>query len=396
LGVQKVDSRGAVDIFVPGRLCLFGEHSDWAGEYSRSHNVNSGRTIVIGTEQGLYCRASPLPQSELIISSVTVDGQSVGSHVMDLSPAGTSLLEQARMGGFWAYVAGTAHKLCTEHMLEGGLRIENYRTTLPFKKGLSSSAAICVMVARAFNLVFGLKLSTLGEMEYAYRGERLTPSMCGRMDQCGAFGQVPMLMTFEGDSLGVQRLALGAPLYMVLVDLLAGKDTVAILAALQGAYPEPQLPAHEALHRLLGPTNERITSAAVALLSAGDARGLGALMREAQQEFDHCAQPLAPDHLASPVLHAVLAYPAIQNHIWGGKGVGSQGDGTAQLVTRGPEDQEAVCRILEEQLRVSCSKMTLQATNSFAARPPAQHNTDPSGFHTHQNAILRNGQTLRD
>lgn len=50
------------------------------------------------------------------------------------------------MGGFWAYVAGTAHKLCTEHMLEGGLRIENYRTTLPFKKGLSSSAAICVMV----------------------------------------------------------------------------------------------------------------------------------------------------------------------------------------------------------------------------------------------------------
>lgn len=56
---------------------------------------------------------------------------------------------------------------------------------------------------------------------------------CGRMDQCGAFGQVPMLMTFEGDSLGVQRLALGAPLYMVLVDLLAGKDTVAILAALQ-------------------------------------------------------------------------------------------------------------------------------------------------------------------
>lgn len=32
-------------------------------------------------------------------------------------------------------------------------------------------------VARAFNLVFGLKLSTLGEMEYAYHGERLTPSM---------------------------------------------------------------------------------------------------------------------------------------------------------------------------------------------------------------------------
>lgn len=55
---------------------------------------------------------------------------------------------RARRGGFWAYVAGTAHKLCTEHVLDGGLRIDNYHTTLPFKKGLSSSAAVCVMVPR--------------------------------------------------------------------------------------------------------------------------------------------------------------------------------------------------------------------------------------------------------
>lgn len=26
-----------IDLFVPGRLCLFGEHSDWAGKY-RSMN----------------------------------------------------------------------------------------------------------------------------------------------------------------------------------------------------------------------------------------------------------------------------------------------------------------------------------------------------------------------
>ena len=32
-----------------------------------------------------------------------------------------------------------------------GININNYRTTLPVKKGLSSSAAICVLVARAFN-----------------------------------------------------------------------------------------------------------------------------------------------------------------------------------------------------------------------------------------------------
>ena len=26
---------GPVELFVPGRLCLFGEHSDWAGSYAR-------------------------------------------------------------------------------------------------------------------------------------------------------------------------------------------------------------------------------------------------------------------------------------------------------------------------------------------------------------------------
>lgn len=47
-------------------------------------------------------------------------------------------------------------------------------------------------------------------------------------------------------------------------------------------------------------------------------------MQEAQREFDQAAMPLAPEHLTSPVLHAVLSWPAIQGRIWGGKGVGSQ------------------------------------------------------------------------
>lgn len=50
----------------------------------------------------------------------------------------------------------------------------------------------------------------------------------------------------------------------------------------------------------------------------------GALMREAQQDFNARAAPLCPEHLASPALHRVLAFEPIQRHIWGGKGVGSQ------------------------------------------------------------------------
>jgi galactokinase len=29
-----MDIKREVELFVPGRLCLFGEHSDWAGRYA--------------------------------------------------------------------------------------------------------------------------------------------------------------------------------------------------------------------------------------------------------------------------------------------------------------------------------------------------------------------------
>ena len=82
-----------------------------------------------------------------------------------------------------------------------GIEIDNFMTDLPLEKGLSSSAAVCVLVARAFNVLYDLKvwhwwrltarngqLTIRGEMEYAYQGEILTPSKCGRMDQGCAYG----------------------------------------------------------------------------------------------------------------------------------------------------------------------------------------------------------------
>lgn len=37
-----------------------------------------------------------------------------------------------------------------------------------------------------------------------------------------------------------------------------------------------------------------------------------------------------------------------------------QGDGMAQLICRGTEQQQAVCDILEKELSVHCTKLTLQ------------------------------------
>ena len=45
-------------LFVPGRLCLFGEHTDWAGHYrTMNADINPGAAIVTGIEQGIYAES---------------------------------------------------------------------------------------------------------------------------------------------------------------------------------------------------------------------------------------------------------------------------------------------------------------------------------------------------
>jgi galactokinase len=183
-----------IELFVPGRVCLLGEHSDWSGSFRRFNSaLRPGRTIVVGTNCGLHARVRPHP-SALVLRTVTDRGAEV-TETIPMQPR--RLLEVAQGGGFWSYAAGVAYKIMTDYRV-GGLVIDNHTTTIPLKKGLSSSAAYCVLVARAFNRVYDLKMTTRGEMEYAYQGEIVTPSRCGRMDQACAFGNRPVLMTCVG------------------------------------------------------------------------------------------------------------------------------------------------------------------------------------------------------
>ena len=140
-----------------------------------NHDIAPGRTIVVGTEQGLHARVRALGERVLRLRSTTDEGARM-EHDCPLDPEALAL--EAQAGGFWAYAAGVCYKMVVEFGV-GGLEVDNYRTTLPLKKGLSSSAALCVLVARAFNRVYGLQLTTRGEMQVAYEGERLTPSQVG-------------------------------------------------------------------------------------------------------------------------------------------------------------------------------------------------------------------------
>ncbi|HBB32374.1 MAG TPA: GHMP kinase [Cyanobacteria bacterium UBA8803] len=346
-------------LFVPGRLCLFGEHSDWAGGYRRINpQLDKGYTLIAGTNQGLYAEVKTHP-THLILHAALSDGSHQDS--LELPMEREVLLAEAEKGGFFSYVAGVAYQFLN-HFQVSGLEIDNYLTDLPIQKGLSSSAAICVLVARAFNNLYDLKMTVRGEMEYAYLGEVTTPSRCGRMDQACAYGNRPIAMIFDGDRIDIIELKVPQELFLAIIDLGASKNTQEILSQLNHCYPFATNEVNRNVQNYLGSISSKITQEAVGAIQQGDAQQLGALMNQAQAEFDRYLIPVCPSQLKAPVLHHLLNYERIQPYIWGGKGVGSQGDGTAQFMVKDKTSQQKVIEIIERDFpQMQGLKLTIHA-----------------------------------
>lgn len=336
----------ALELFVPGRLCLFGEHTDWAGKYrTMNADIVPGASIVTGIEQGIYAVVEKSSIFEMYSEAPEISEvwQDFSCRMNEQELKGV-----AKSGSFFSYCAGVA-----SYMLEwyhvGGVKITLKRMTLPMKSGLSSSAAICVLVARAFNQIYKLNLNTMGEMNIAYVGELRTASRCGRLDQACAFGVKPNLMTFDGDEVEVKTLNVKKHLYWVFADLCAEKDTIKILRDLNKGYPFASNEMEEREQKALGEDNQRIIYLAIEYMAKGDAEALGKLMNGAQALFDTAVAPMCPEELSSPKLHEVLRDPIIQPWVYGGKGVGSQGDGSIQFLAKDKECQQKLIDYLNSQ-----------------------------------------------
>lgn len=328
-----------IELFVPGRLCLFGEHTDWAGKYrTMNADIVPGASIVTGIEQGIYAEVEKSSIFEMYSEAPEIKDiwQDFACRMNEQELKGV-----ARSGSFFSYCAGVASYMLEWYQV-GGVKITLKSMTLPIKSGLSSSAAICVLVARAFNKLYNLNLNTMGEMNIAYLGELRTSSRCGRLDQACAFGVKPNLMTFDGDEVEVKTLNVKKHLYWVFADLCAAKDTIRILRDLNKGFPFASNEMEEREQKALGEDNQKIINLAIDYMAKGDAEALGKLMVGAQTLFDQAVAPMCPEELTSPKLHAVLADPVIKQWTYGGKGVGSQGDGSIQFLAKDKECQQKV------------------------------------------------------
>lgn len=325
-----------LELFVPGRLCLFGEHTDWAGKYrTMNADIVPGASIVTGIEQGIYAEVEKSSIFEMYSEAPEIVDvwQDFACRMNE-----QELKNVAKSGSFFSYCAGVASYMLEWYQV-GGVKITLKKMTLPMKSGLSSSAAICVLVARAFNKLYRLNLNTMGEMNIAYLGELRTSSRCGRLDQACAFGVKPNLMIFDGDEVEVKTLNIKKHLYWVFADLCAEKNTIKILRDLNKGFPFASNEIEEREQRALGELNHIIINKAIEYMARGDVEALGKLMVEAQNLFDENIAPMCPDELTAPKLHKVLNDPVIESLSYGGKGVGSQGDGSVQFLAKDKECQ---------------------------------------------------------
>ena len=110
------------------------------------------------------------------------------------------------------------------------------------------------------------------------------------------------------------------------------KNTKKILSDLNKAFPFPQTDIDNSIHEALGADNHRI-------IADGNAERIGELMKEAQAIFDKKVAPGCPSELTAPKLHSILSDEKVSEYAYGGKGVGSQGDGTVQFIAKDKQSQ---------------------------------------------------------
>ena len=106
-----------IEVFVPGRLCILGEHSDWAAEYRDINpTVAYGMTLVCATNEGLYAKCRGYTPGQMKFDFVNGNGN---IETFDMSLNVTELLKKAELGGFFSYIAGAAAAVILDYFPGG-------------------------------------------------------------------------------------------------------------------------------------------------------------------------------------------------------------------------------------------------------------------------------------
>lgn len=223
--LQRFHQRPTVWVQAPGRVDLMGSHTDY--------NEGFVMTMTINRETWLALRPR--------------DDQTVIIHSLNLPGRGTIYLNRLshdRSVTWTNYVRGVAQILQTADIALKGFE-GLIHSTIPFGSGLSSSAALEVATATAFNTLSYSKLAPLQLALLCQRAENEFVGMnCGILDQySSALGQAGCSIVLDCRNLTHQVAPVPAEIGVVICD-------TRVKRALTGSeYPERRAQCEEGARR---------------------------------------------------------------------------------------------------------------------------------------------------
>ena len=326
-----------IELFVPGRIGLIGELSDLVSPYlSQNKELVPGTAIACTIDKGIYSKVKKCNKLKYTFNDLYFE--------CDISI--NSLEEATSKGDFFSYICGTTLYILKNYNIDKGIDIKIEKMDLPMKKGLSSSAAICLTIVKSYNTLYDLNLTEEEIKSIAYNGEHLAGSKCGKLDQNSIMNNNCSRLTFYEDKVLSKSINLNKDLYLLIVDLNSNKNTKVIMNSFSRALPKPKNEKDKTLLEIIGNKNVELVNRAAFCLEMGDLKLFGKCLNDAQKLLDNAK--IACSEFKAPSLHLLLSDGFINCLTYGGKSIGSGGDGSLLLVCENKFIQSTLSSYIKE------------------------------------------------
>lgn len=335
-----------VRVRYPGRVCLLGEHCDWAG----------GASLAVPLPLGIDLRAERATEGLAVDALLEGELRSRRWALPPVEPGGGPL---AFVPAAAAVLAARGIPLVPTHLHISG--------DLPAGRGFSSSAAVILATLDGLSRMAGAVLdsATLAELAYQVEHDRLGVA-CGRLDPLCCATAVPLYIGWHwpppsrrppatvpsaGPTAVPRALEPGGPFHLVAACFPRPRDTARILSTLQQAWRSDLRDALQSAQarRVCTALTTFAGEAAVGAraVMAGDAATLGRAMDAAQTAYeDELADGFAA--LRAPALWRTCQ--ALRSHgALGAKFSGAGGDGSVIALFADEPAARAAVDMLEHE-----------------------------------------------
>ena len=331
---------GVITSSFPGRVCLLGEHCDWAGGSSLAVPLPLAVEVTARSGKGS--------------ADVTMDTSVEGERLRGRWPAaGVSDPE----GGPLRFVGAALETLhqAGRHVPPTELLV---RSDLPTGRGFSSSAAFTLAVLDALTRRASTPMSGAELAAAALETERDRLGVpCGLLDPLACATRAPVLIEWgrgPGDEYRLEIIEPGRSLDLVVGSFREPRDTQGILRALNDDFAQPGSASEEAFaHFALGAIE------AGAALAQGDPSTLGQAMDSAQAVYESHLEARLPA-LAAPRLRACCAWFRDQGAL-GAKFSGAGGDGSVVALYANRAEATGALRDFQDTFAVDAWHVSIPA-----------------------------------